>query len=268
MVRICIYIITLLFISSSCRKIPVQKEKGIVSFSPSLTQMVYALGKGKHINCVTKYDEWPPEVKKLPKVGGFLDISTENILRCNPSVVLLTEMHGELAKKLKSMDIPYLELRTRNISEVLSSLKKLSVHIGAEVRGRELVAELENQLKPKKCASKKKFLITLGRLAPSLKNLVGAGAGTYLDELGKLAGGENVLESRMFAYPSIGMESLVQLNPDVIIDIVVSGGSAKDWDMVPFRKKPRIVIVMENHVYTPGIRMGKTLETFHKILCP
>ncbi|MBU1219664.1 ABC transporter substrate-binding protein [Myxococcota bacterium] len=268
MIRIYLFFIYLFLLSSGCKRIAAHKEKGIVSFSPSLTQMVYALGKGKQINCVTKYDEWPPEVRKLPKVGGFLDISMENILRCNPSVVLLTEMHGELAEKLKSMSIPHLELRTRNISEVLSSIRKLSVHLGAEVRGRELVADLEKQLKPKKCKSKKRFLITLGRSAPSLKNLVGAGAGTYLDELGKLAGGENVLESRMFAYPSIGMESLVQLNPDVIIDIVVSDGSSKDWDMVPFRKKPQIEIVVENHVYTPGIRMGKTLETFHKILCP
>ena len=45
----------------------------IVSFAPSLTEMLFALGLGERVVGVSEYCVYPPEVKALPKVGGFLN---------------------------------------------------------------------------------------------------------------------------------------------------------------------------------------------------
>ncbi|MBN2723835.1 MAG: ABC transporter substrate-binding protein [Deltaproteobacteria bacterium] len=245
------------------------KKKGIVSLSPSLTEIVFALGKGDSVNCVTTYDNFPEDVKKIPKVGGFLDANIERILQCNPKLVLITEMHLDLKKKLKEIGIPYLELRTRSVSEIRQSIVKLSEKLVVSDKGHAIIKEMDRQLKIKSCMDniRKKVLVTLGRSAPTLKNVVGAGRGTYLDELIVMAGGKNVLEGKVFSYPSLGAESLVALAPDIIIDIVPSGGHKKDWDSIPFLKTPRIFIVNDSHMYSPGVRIVESLKLMRKIIC-
>src|SRR5687768_12611786 len=51
--------------------------KRIVTVAPSVTELIYALGAGERIVGVSRYDDYPPETKRLPQVGGFLDPSLE-----------------------------------------------------------------------------------------------------------------------------------------------------------------------------------------------
>ena len=56
--------------------------------APSLTELVFALGAGAQVVGVSRYDDFPPEVAALPKVGGFLDPNVEAIVGLRPSLVL------------------------------------------------------------------------------------------------------------------------------------------------------------------------------------
>ena len=57
-----------------------QSTRRIVSLVPALTEMLFAIGAGPQVVGVSSYDEFPAEVKKLPKVGALLDPDTERIL--------------------------------------------------------------------------------------------------------------------------------------------------------------------------------------------
>ena len=60
----------------------------IVSLAPNLTELVFELGEGSRIVGVTRFDNYPPAVLKLPKVGGFINPNLEAIVAAKPDVVL------------------------------------------------------------------------------------------------------------------------------------------------------------------------------------
>ncbi len=57
----------------------------VVSLAPSLTDVVVALGRSALLVGVTRYDD-APEVRGLPRVGGFLDPSPEAVLAAKPDL--------------------------------------------------------------------------------------------------------------------------------------------------------------------------------------
>ena len=42
----------------------------IISLVPALTEMLFAIGAGPQVVGVSSYDEYPPSVKSLPRVGA------------------------------------------------------------------------------------------------------------------------------------------------------------------------------------------------------
>ncbi|MGM0597264.1 MAG: ABC transporter substrate-binding protein [Myxococcota bacterium] len=261
----------LLFSISGCKKNNSshnQDHQRIISLSPSLTQMVFKLESGKKLIGVTRYDYFPPEVKNIPKVGGFLDVDPERLLSFKPDLVLLTEMHLDLKKKLDKYNIESLVLKTRSIEEVYTSLKQLGNKLNKDALAKKSIQSLKSKLKPKFCKYKPKVLITLGHADNSLKNVVAAGPGTYLDQLLKLAGGKNAINKGPASYPNLGLESIVQLSPDIILDIVKPGNKKnKVWNRVPFKNQPKIFLLSSPHISSPGVKMPEVLNLFHNKIC-
>ncbi len=241
----------------------------IVTLSPSLTQMVFALGRGADVVAVTRYDYRPKAVLTLPKVGGFLDVDLERLLSFRPDLVLLTELHRPLARSLKVAGVRYLELRTRSIGEVFSSLERLGRALKLEGRARALATKLREALRPKRCKGRgrPRVLVTLGRGKGSLKNLVGAGRGTYLHELLELAGGQNVLTNKRASYPRVSEEELIGCNADTIIDLVQEGYDVRPWRALALPKKTVVVLLKEKILSSPGVHMGEALELLHRAIC-
>lgn len=253
---------------SGCRRTPSGGPVNrIVSLSPSLTQMAFALGIGHRIVGVTKYDEKPDSVRHLPRVGGFLDVDVEAVAQLNPDLVLVSELHARLAGQLRSLGIETLELRTRSISEVFESIQKLGKRTGTTAQAGILLQQLQKELAPVSCVSgTRRVLVTLGRSPDSLTHLVAAGPGTYLDELVRLCGARNVLSDGPAAYPAMSMERLVESAPDVIVDLSPDGRPAP-WNTVPFARMPRIHTISDPGFSTPGVELGRVKRELCQKLC-
>src|ERR1700723_654648 len=67
----------------------------IVSTSPSITEVLFALGLGPHVVGVSNYCEYPPQVKDLPKVGTYLRPDAESIARLKPDLVIVHKLPNE-----------------------------------------------------------------------------------------------------------------------------------------------------------------------------
>ncbi len=240
----------------------------IVSLSPSLTRMAFALGLGDRVVGVTSFDDRPEAVRRLPKVGGFLDVDLERVAALSPDLVLLSELHAEAAGKLAQLGIPSLELRTRSVAEVKASIRALGRRAGRDAEADRLVRALEAELTPQACpgTARPRVLVTLGHDSGALAHLVAAGHGTYLDELVQLCGGDNALSAGPAAYPAMGMEELVHAAPDVIVDLAPDGRPAP-WGQVPFRRTPRVVTVSDPGFSTPGVDLGAVKRDLCEMIC-
>src|SRR4051812_13309648 len=66
----------------------------IVSLAPSVTELLFALGAGDSVVGVTRYDDFPPEVARLPRVDGFVDPDAEAVLALHPDLVVAVRTGG------------------------------------------------------------------------------------------------------------------------------------------------------------------------------
>jgi ABC-type Fe3+-hydroxamate transport system substrate-binding protein len=99
----------------------------IVSLVPAVTEMLFAIGAGPHVVAVSSYDEFPAEVKALPKVGALLDPDTERILALRPDLVVVYGSQSELETQLARARLRTFSYRHGGITTTLDTIRDVGV---------------------------------------------------------------------------------------------------------------------------------------------
>jgi iron complex transport system substrate-binding protein len=212
-----------LFVAATLRSQPVR----IVSTFPSITETVFALGAGDRVVGVSNYCRYPAAVLSLPKIGTYTKPDPEKIALLRPDLVIIQKTAAGLADRLSALGIPHAEVKIGSLAEVYSMIGDIGRAVGLPERAEKLNTEIRSRLQAVRSETAGKtrptVMIVVGRTPGLLTNLVSVGPGTYLGELLEIAGGANVLTEAAIAYPHISLETVVRLNPEVILDLSLMG---------------------------------------------
>jgi iron complex transport system substrate-binding protein len=205
----------------------------IVSTSPSITETLFALGLGDRVVGVSEYCRFPPAAQKLPKVGSFLKPNVESIARLLPDLTFVHSASDDVAPSLDALHLRYVVVDRSTTSSVFSAIRQIGGAAGVPDRAEALVRRLEDGLAAVRARAagrpRRRVLFIIGRRAGTLADLVAVGRDEYLNDLIELAGGINVMASDgVPAYPRISMETVIRLDPDVILDTVDMGDTDAD----------------------------------------
>jgi iron complex transport system substrate-binding protein len=200
----------------------------IVSTSPSITETLFALGLGERVVGVSTYCRFPPQVAALPKVGSFLKPDAELIAGLRPDLVVVHEAGNGLDRRLTSLHIPFVIVARGSLPSVFSSMRQIAGAAGVPARADALISDVQRRLDAIRSAGsarpKRRVLFIIGRSPGRLADLVAVGPGSYINELIEIAGAANVMAiAGQPEYPRISMETVLRLDPDVIIDTVDMG---------------------------------------------
>ena len=186
----------------------------IVSVLPSLTESVCALGACERLVGVDRYSNWPASVKKLPQVGGGLDLSIEGIVRLKPDVVLAATS-SRAGERLEALGIKVLMFEPTSHEQVRSSLMQLDALLGTK-RADALWAQVETD-----------FLEAAKLLPASAQGVkvyfevdrtpYAAGEASFIGQTVSRLGLLNIVGKQLGAFPKINPEFVVQQQPDVIV---------------------------------------------------
>ena len=252
----------------------------IISFAPSITETVYALGFQEHLVGVTDFCNYPPEAVQLPRVGGYIDPNYEQILRLKPEVAILLKEHGPLIAFFEKHHTKVVKIDDENLAGILSSFSMIGAACGNRSRGDSLAKMVDSALKTPLSSIKKrpKVLFCVGRDKPgsgTIGKVFLAGPRTFYSELIDRAGGENAIADSTFAYPSIAGEGIIHLQPDMIIDVMASNESIDpervnaDWyelAMLPAVKTGAVYPLTGKYVSIPGPRIVYIFNDLHRCI--
>lgn len=198
----------------------------IVSMSPVGTEILYALGQGDSIIAVTKFCDYPPEAMQKPNVGDFAAINFETLVTTKTDLLVLQDMHEQFTPQLDKLKIPYVILRQDTVADIYDAVTALGAACGEEKKAAALNAKIKAEIGAihAKVAGlpKRKTMVCVSRelSEPRIATFYVAGKGNFYDELIGLAGGENVWTKGRVTYPQVSLEGLIQLDPEVILDLV------------------------------------------------
>jgi iron complex transport system substrate-binding protein len=254
----------------------------LVSMAPSITETMYALGRGEWLVGVTAVCDYPPQARALPKVGGIAAPNLEQIVRLRPDIVFTTAEGNsrDLLDQLERLGVITFALRPDSYGGVIESILAMGRAVGAEQAARRIVEEMQQRVR----AVQERLV---GRSRPRVlyliwtEPLIAAGAGTYLDDLLELAGGQNVVRERTGSYPRLNWEQVVARAPEVILladhredSELASTGSGdipadwQTWQAVPAIRAGRVLAVPSNTILRPGPRVGDGLARLARAIHP
>jgi len=195
----------------------------IVSLAPSVTEVLFALGLGKHVVGVTNYCRYPPEATRVAKIGGYITPNYEAIAGLRPDLVILLTEHEEVRPRLAALGVNVLQVDHSSLAGVLDSILTIGKYGGADTEAKALNAELQSELKEVArivaTRPRPRVTICLGRSGEStFRSMHAAGPGGIYHDLIVYAGGTNVIPAGPVLHPSLSAEGLLHLNPDVIVE--------------------------------------------------
>lgn len=256
----------------------------IVSTSPSATDILYAIGVGPRVVGVSLYCRNPKEALALPKVGTYRKPDVEKIARLRPDVVILHETSTDVRNRLQALGIKSVVMPYGSLEDTFQAIRVIGDAVSAKPQAEALVSKIRGAIARTHGAAsglRRSAIIIVGRDMESLTSLVAAGPGSYLGELLQAAGGVNALQGdHLPAYPRISLETVMRLDPDVIIDAADMGDRAEESDALRsrvvgvWRQRPTLKAVRNQAVYPvfadtftlPGPHMLETLSLMGQAL--
>jgi iron complex transport system substrate-binding protein len=255
------------------------RVRRIVSLAPSMTETVFALGAGDRLVGVSLYCDYPPEAKKIDRVGTFLTPNVEVIVAKRPDVVLAAPSPGNRnsVESLRRLGLRVLVAEPHSVEEVEESILKVGRTIGKEGSARRLVADIEKRIARVTARTsgveRRKVLMVIGQMP-----LRAVGTGTFLDELIRMAGGQNLAAAAGGPWPHVSIEFVLVAKPEVIIDTTMgneehagAGSAMAFWNAfstIPAVKEGRVYGHKQYHLLRPGPRVAEALETIARYVQP
>ncbi|GIX45877.1 MAG: ABC transporter substrate-binding protein [Candidatus Tectimicrobiota bacterium] len=251
----------------------------LVSLAPSLTETLFALGAGERLVGVTLYDDYPPQVQRLPRVGGYVaaSISIEKILSLRPDLVLAYgELQYAVVEALARRQVPVAALLARCVEEVYATTLLLGRLTGQLRQAHQVVAAMQQrvarvQARVAAIPPEKRVRVFY---AVQDEPLITAGPQTFLGQLLTLAGGLNIFADLQARYAPVSAEEVVRRNPEVILGPDHHGQPLRrlaqqpGWQHVAAVRQGRIYLLDGDLVSRPGPRLAAALEAVVQALYP
>jgi len=264
---------------------PKQAPSRIVSLSPHITETLFALGAGSKVIAVTRYCDYPNEAIALPNIGGLVDVNIEAIVTLNADLVILLSSQQAVQQQLKSLGIRTLTVSSRTLADIKSTIRHVGIATGYQQEATQLLTHMTAQITAIRLAVKPlaKPTVMISVSHPlgdnALHSVYIAGQQDFYNDLLQIAGGENVYQRPYPKVPHISLEGILNLNPDVIIDVFPEADDHSasldaiyaQWmtlKSVQAVQNEQVHIIQADYATIPGPRVITLLKHLVSILHP
>lgn len=191
-------------------------EEVVVATSVAVTEILDKLGVEVSGVPTTSY-ELPESTKDATEVGSPMNPDLEIIKSLNPTCVVSVDTLGsDFEKQFTENNIPSMFVNLSTVDGLKETIANLGEKFDKSEKAVEIIAELENkenELNLSKKENKEDILILFG--APG--SVMVSTDNSYVGNLVKIAGGNNIFESESSSFIQVNMEEIIKRNPDKIL---------------------------------------------------
>lgn len=240
----------------------------IVTFAPSMTETLFALGAGDRIVGVSgPFDDYPAEAKGIEQVGGGgefgVDPNIERVLALAPDLFLAISGGDAWKAELRDLDVPVVTLDAVDFDDLLDDIRTMGELTGTGDAAETLVEDMAARADAVEAQTAEPVSCFFEVYYPPLTTV---GPDTFLFDLLERAGCDPVTADAMSDYPEWSVEDLVAEGPDVYLATPESAKSTSKiaerpgFDAIPAVASGSIALVDGDLVTRPGPRVIDGLE--------
>ncbi len=233
------------------------REEGhrIVSLSPHLAELVFAVGAGERLVGVSAYTDFPEAAANLPVIGDAFMLDLERMTVLNPDLLLAWQSGtpAHVIDELQSRGYRVEVIKTKSLQDIPVALRRIGSLTGQSapantvaedfVAGLNVLEDLAVGAEPIKVfyqVSKRPLYTINGE--------------HYVSQLIEICGGRNIFADLGKLAPLIGVEAVLERDPEVMLAGEDAGPDAFDeWERWPDMAASRY----GNHFLMPTAEIGR-----------
>lgn len=251
----------------------------IVSFGPSITEILFALGLEDKVVGVTDFCDYPDEALSKPKVGNAWSPSIESVVELDPDLVFTVESE-QFNSELEALGFAYIILDPEDFYSITDDIRLAGEVTGAVTEGEQLAKDMEDVIddviERVQGAEELKVFIIVDATDPNMPWT--AGGGSFIHDIITIAGGENIAAWVADDYVQMSIEEIVDAEPDIIVVQTMMGGvptiATEElqehiiWQQLDAVKQGHIYFIDGDLISRPGPRIVQGLEAIARIIHP
>lgn len=224
-----------------------EPARRIVTLAPHLTELAYSAGAGDRLVGVDAYSDFPPEALSLPRVGDAFQVDYERLLALRPDLVLAwtTGMPEPVIERIGGLGLRVERVTTARLADIATAV----VRIGELAGTREQAERTANLYSAQVAALRARHAGS----APirvfyqiSETPLYTVSGHHVISELLELCGGQNIFAELEQVAPPVGVEAVLERNPEVII----TGDGAQGEPLTVWNRWHGLRAVQLGNLYT------------------
>ncbi|PRC91532.1 cobalamin-binding protein [Solimicrobium silvestre] len=234
----------------------------IISLAPHVTELLFAAGGGDLIKGVVSYSDYPEAAKLIPIIGDNREVDIERIIALKPDLLVIWR-HGSSDKQveqLRKLGVPLFYSEPHKLVDIPNNIRVLGQLMGTEKQANSVAAELSQQLTAltAKYANRSPVRLFYQVWDKPLFTLNGQ---HIVSDAIRVCGGVNIFANLKTTAPNVGIEAVLQEDPEAIIGTAEkspSDGGVAMWKRYPGMtavKRANLFLVDGNLINRSGPRM-------------
>ncbi len=229
-----------------------QPAQRIVSLAPHATELLFAAGAGRAVVGAVQWSDYPPEAKKIPRVGSYVSPDPERILALAPDLVVgwASGNDPRMLKQLHDLKLTLYVTEIRTFEQVATHLERLGALAGTGAQAQKAADAFRDRWRrlQSRYGGRPRVSVFYQIWDRPLMTVNGE---HLISRVIELCGGTNVFAAVPTLTPLLNVESVLVANPQVI----VAGGMGEaypEW-LEGWRRWPQIEAVKQgNLVFVPS----------------
>jgi len=244
----------------------------IVSLTPHLTELLFAVGAGPQVVGVDSASDYPLAARRLPGVGDYGRVNLERVLALKPDLVVVWQGGNRAADihALEKLGLPVLRTQATRLDDVGRLLRLVGAVAGHSQAGETAARDFSAQL-----AALGQRYARPQRLAVFYqvwdRPLMTVGGGHWISDALALCGARNVFGDLGAVSPVVSREAVLKRAPDLIAGGSDAPALREGWQMfaeLPAVKRRAFVQVDADRLHRPSPRLTEGVAELCEALAP
>ena len=245
----------------------------IISLSPHLTELLFAVGAGTQLVGVDSASDYPPAARDLPRIGDFSRVNLEQVLAAKPDLVVAWAGGNRAVDvhQLKRLGVPLLLTEAQRLEDVARLLRLLGHATGHAVQGEKAADAFSLRLSAIRRAQPGRDIPVAVFYQIWDRPLMTVGRRHWISDALALCGGRNVFDDLESASPVVSREAVLLRAPDVVVGGSDVPGLLRQWQRfgaLPAARNDGFVRVDADLLHRPTPRLLDGVEELCAALAP
>lgn len=198
----------------------------IVSLTPHITELLYAIGVGERLVAVVDYSDYPEAAKNLPRIGNAERIDHERLLQLQPDLIIAWGS-GTPARELDSLShlgIPMYLSEPRRLEAIGAQLREFGAIAGTTVQAERAAQDYERRL----AHLRARYATNTNRTVfyqLAQQPLLTVNRDHLINDVLTLCGGVNPFADVAALTPRVDIEAVLAARPEAVVFALYPGES-------------------------------------------